>query len=751
MRLVFLTIVWMWAAAWSDTGFAQVPLSKPDTPLLTNGTVRAVAPLADGSVIIGGNFSHVNSVPRANLAKIKADGTLDPDWAPQTNDYVQALALDDFGNVFVGGNFTELNGQTSRGFFAKLSASGTGAPDPDWTLQVYGSVNTIVVDGNGDVMIGGIFSQVGTETRQRIAKLSGTGAGSVNATWNPSADGVVTVIALGPGGSVLVAGGFANIGGQARQKLAKVAGLGTGQADPTWNPGVDDRIEALVTDYSTGNVYVAGYFEQIGGASRTNVARLSGSGTGAADPTWIPNVGGYTSDLRIGPDGMIYVVGDFVVVNTSFVGGIARMSPTTGATDHDWRPLGADSSALTIRFAPNGDAMIGGAFTTIEDVEAAGYVRIDADAGAAVVAAASTDAPGFVQAVLHQADGGLVVGGSFWKAGSVQRNNLVRFLPNGALDLNWNPSVEGGDFTGVYAVEEDAAGRVYIGGSYETIGGAPRSGLARYTFAGGVGTLDPNWNPQPVGTVVSLAFAADGSVYAGGTFSEIGGQTRGNIAKLSGTGNGSAVIGWDGSANASVFALALAPSGEVYAGGAFTNIGGAILHHLARLSGTTGAANTTWDPEADDWVFDIVVGAADSVYVAGYFTEIKNETRNHLARIFAAGSGIPYASFNPSADDAVRALALDGQGNIYVGGDFDNIGGASRRRIAKLSDTTGAADPQWNPSILGGVNNRRVIDLVISPDRLDVGGTFVAIGGRPRVCVASFSTEPGFLFSDSFE
>lgn len=749
MRNIILTTAWLWVAVWSVAGYAQVPLSKPDTPLLTNGSVNAVAPLADGSVIIGGSFSHVNNVPRANLAKIKADGTLDPNWAPQTDDYVQALALDDFGNVFVGGNFKEVNGQTSRAFFAKLSASGTGALDPDWTLQVYGSVNTIVVDGNGDVMIGGIFSQVGTETRLRIAKLTGTGAGSVNATWNPSADGVVTVIALGPGGSVLVAGGFANIGGQPRQKLAMVSGLGAGQANLTWNPGVDDRIEALVTDYSTGNVYVAGYFEMIGGLPRKNVARLSGS-TGVPD-SWIPNVGGYTSDLRIGPDGMIYVVGDFVVVNTSFVGGIARLSPTTGATDHDWRPLGADSSVLAISFAPNGDAVIGGAFSTIKNVEAAGYVRIDSDAGAAVVGTASTDAPGYVQAVLHQADGGLVVGGSFWKAGSVRRNNLARFLPNGALDLNWNPSVEGGDFAAVYTVEEDAAGRVYIGGEYETIGGTPRSGLARYTWAGGVGTLDPNWNPQPVGTVAALAFAADGSVYAGGTFSEIGGQTRGNIAKLSGTGNGSAVIGWDGSANDSVFALALAASGDVYAGGAFTNIGGAILHYLARLSGTTGVANTTWDPESDDWVFDIAVGAADSVYVAGYFNEIKNETRNHIARIFAAGTGILYASFNPSADDPVRAIALDGQGNIYVGGDFDNIGGASRKRIAKLSDTTGQADPQWNPSIQGGTNNRRVFDLATSPDRLDVGGTFVGTGGRPRVCVASFSTEPGFLFSDSFE
>ncbi len=747
MRRVILTIAWIWAATWTVAGLAQVPLSKPNLPLLTNGTVRAVVALADGSVIIGGDFSQVNSVPRANLAKLASNGTLDPNWAPQTNDEVFAMARDDFGNVIVGGNFTEVNGQ-SRFFLVKLSGSGTGALDPTWDPKVYGTVNTVMVDGNGDVTIGGHFVQVGTESRARIARLSGVGAGAVDPTWNPSADGVVAVVALGPGGSVLVAGGFNNIGGLARSKLAKVSGIGTGAADPTWNPGVDDRIEALATDGS-GNVYAAGYFSMIGGQSRSNVARLAGGGTGAADPTWIPSVGGYTSDLQIGPDGMIYVVGDFIVVSNLLVGGMARLSPTTAAADPNWRPLGADSSVLAVRFANNGDALIGGAFRSIKGQDAAGFVRIDTDAE--VVATASTDRPGQAQAVLRQADGGLVVGGRFSKVGSVERNHLARFLPNGSLDLNWNPSVEGGDFTFVYALAEDTSHRVYIGGDYGTIGGVSRSGLARYTWAGGTGTLDPNWNPQPDGAVLALTSAADGSIYVGGAFSQIGGQARANIAKLAGVGNGSAVVGWNGSADERVFALALAPSGDVYAGGAFTNIGGGPLDYLARLSGTTGAADPIWAPQPDDWVFDIVVGAADSVYAAGFFNNIGVTTRNHLVRIFAAGTGIPYASWNPAADGTVRALALDSQDNMYVGGDFDNVGGAGRRGIAKLSAiNTGQADPQWNPSILGGTTSR-VYDLETSPDRLDVVGNFATTGGRTRFSVASFSTQEGFLFSDSFE
>ena len=68
------------------------------------------------------------------------------------------------------------------------------------------------------------------------------------------------------------------------------------------------------------------------------------------------------------------------------------------------------------------------------------------------------------------------------------------------------------------------------------------------------------------------ALAVSGStVYAGGTFSSIGGQSRNRIAALdASTGDATA---WDPNASNAVFALAVSGS-TVYAGGDFTTIGG---------------------------------------------------------------------------------------------------------------------------------------------------------------------------------
>ena len=77
------------------------------------------------------------------------------------------------------------------------------------------------------------------------------------------------------------------IGGQNRNRIAKLSSTGTGAADPTWNPGANNSVHALAV--SGGDVYAGGDFTSIGGQSRNRIAKLSSTGTGAADPSWNPD------------------------------------------------------------------------------------------------------------------------------------------------------------------------------------------------------------------------------------------------------------------------------------------------------------------------------------------------------------------------------------------------------------------------------------------------------------------------------
>src|SRR4029077_12097947 len=103
-------------------------------------------------------------------------------------------------------------------------------------------------------------------------------------------------------------------------------------------------------------------------------------------------------------------------------------------------------------------------------------------------------------------------------------------------------------------------------------------------------------------------------------------------------------------------------------------------------------------PRPEVWVANGAIRAIAEtngvIYLGGDFTELTNGTsvkaRNHIAAIWAA-NGIP-TPWNPNADGVVNALEISPLGDVvYAGGDFTNIGGQSRNRIAALNRATGLA------------------------------------------------------------
>ncbi|MEO7326622.1 MAG: Ig-like domain-containing protein [Dokdonella sp.] len=715
------------AAIHSGAAGAQtpVPLPQPNVPLYLNGFVYAFAKQSDGSLVIGGTFSSVNGVKRSNVARLLPDGTLDTNWDPSANDTVLALAVGSDGAVYAGGQFSSIGGQ-ARSFIAKLAGSGVGAADANWNAAANGTVTALAVEASGSVYAGGEFTVIGGLGRSYIAKLAGNLTGAANATWNASADAAVTTLAVDASGFLYAGGAFTQIGGVARAFIAKLSGSGTGAADATWNPSANANVEVVALDAS-GHIYAGGTFTLIGGQSRNHLAKLASSGAGAADAQWNPGPDGAVTTLALDTGGAIYAGGAFINVAGQRRLFVARLT-STGAVDLAW-DAAVNGFVHALALTGSGGLYVGGEFTRVANNVRLGLATLASDSNATAM---TTDAekPGEAFAVIEQPGGGTIVGGNFEKGGQLVRSNILRLDPDGSLDANWNPSAKGY----VLAMASGANDEVYVGGYFGAIGTTPRNGLAKLSGSGN-GNVDPDWAPSANEIVRALAVDADGAVFAGGRFTSIDGQARNYIAKLSGTGSGGVDAQWNPSADGLIEALALDSDGAVYAGGEFAHIGGQARSKIAKVANTgTGLVDPVWDPSADDFISALAVGSDDAVYAGGAFATIGGEARHHLAKLTRSGAGSVDPIWDPSPNGIIQALALSEAGALYTGGSFSLVGGQMRSNIAKLDSAgSGAADTNWNPE----ADNSVLALRIYGNGAVYVGGQFGTIGGSARSGLAA--------------
>lgn len=710
--------------------------ANPDLQLLAAGEVDAVLRLSDGSVVIGGKFTSVNGTTRKNIAKIKADGTLDAVWDPAANGQVRALARDAQDNIYVGGFFSDygaaqvsIGGQV-RNYLAKLSPTGTGAADATWNPAPSSTVFALAYDGIDAVFVGGGFTSIGGQPIVRLAKVSATSA-TVEVGWNPAPGNSSINALVFDGGSVYAAGGFTAIGGQPFKGLAKLAATGAGLADAAWNPAPDQPVSALAAD-GLGNLYVGGYFNAIGGQTRTYLARLAAAGNGAADATWNPAPNSVVTALCAdATNNAVFAGGYFTSIGGQSRKSLARLSSSgAGNADGAWD---APADGLVLALANGGGKVYaGGSFAHVATQLRMGYAAIASSASATLAAAADVGNPGSIQALLRQSNGGIIAAGAFVKVNGQAHGNLLRLQSDGTLDHSFHPQVD----VLVNSLAQDAGGNIFVGGVFSQVDGLPRKGLAKLSAAGSV---DANWNPQLTATpfngyALALATDAAGNVYVGGSFTQAGGLARSNLAKIPGSGNGAADASWNPGPDNSVYTLATDTSGNVFVGGSFSNIGGGAHHHIAKLSASgTGAADPAWTIYGT-YTQALLVGNG-WLYVGG---------SSYLKRIKIATGSID-AGWDPDPDSSVNALALDGAGNLYAGGDFDALGSVYREGIARIL-ADGSVDPNWNAQV---VDNTTKALLVDAGGSVLAGGYFKTIAGGSRTALARLVGDA--IFANGFE
>ena len=402
----------------------------------------------------------------------------------------------------------------------------------------------------------------------------------------------------------------------------------------------------------------------------------------------------------------------------------------------------------------------------------------------------------------------------------------------------------------VYAMAANNASHIlYVGGQFAHVynsnaGTVAAAGIAQWTaqFPSSSPYTQGTWAALPGGggvsgssaTVYAVAFDATNQIlYLGGDFTNAGGVAVNSLAQYNvsthvwasvgsgvsgGTGFGFSLYAEDNNNGGGpyngggypVMALALDASGNLYVGGNFSTVGGAVTasniaefvpagshngtgtwYHLGASNAAQGVSGTQWDPptgntfKADATVYAINIDGSNNVWVGGQFTTARGGlTVNNIAEWIPTGAGTgtwyamtsgggtgitgyydggvsnglegPYLMY--SECPAVLALASSGS-TIYAGGQFSKAGGTNVYYNLSQWTVSGAGTGSW--SYVGadathqGVQNGaldggEITALLVYNNNLYIGGEFEDGDGKAQPSASTYEFNAICYWNGSF-
>lgn len=306
---------------------------------------------------------------------------------------------------------------------------------------------------------------------------------------------------------------------------------------------------------------------------------------------------------------------------------------------------------------------------------------------------------------------------------NVTANGVLKRSPGGTWSALSTGLSGGASPTGrTFARHTD--GTIYIGGNFTDAGGSGADYAAKYnpiadSFS--VVKAATTFNDQ----VYAICVGPDGSVYFGGAFTNADGIANADgIVKYNPVANTFSALGTGVAAGGTVEALAIDALGNLYAGGTFTGMGGvANTSRIAKWDGANWTALGTGGLDSD--VRQILVQGT-KIWAVGGFTQMGGVANTaHVAYYDTAWHSIG----GTGADAIVTSAVLGPDYYVYFGGGFDTIGGITAQKIARWNgvsiQTVGSA------SAFTAGAGPQINRMAFAPNGLlYIGGAqFVTVGG----------------------
>lgn len=741
-----------------------------------NGFVAAAAPAPDGKWVVAGPFSGINEHSSVKLARFHQNGAVDTSFTSPlqaiNGDDIRALAVQPDNRVLAGGLFTEFAGRPLK-FLARVTAEGLIDPSfrfrPEPGDQI---VSQIAPLPNGGMIIAGsqVQNGIGAGYYRRLAA-----DGSADLAMKQSVTGFATSMLPLPDGKLLLGG--ANFRVAPNTDRFRVVRINPdGSWDATWNYGLTGSsggsgVSLLALD-ADGKVLVG-----IPGFSSGPIPLERVLSDGTLDSSFHPaevGSGWSVADVAFQPDGKM-----LVALNSFNSGGKLVRILADGSVDPEFNSTSIPGAGLRhIALLPDGTAMIFGSFTTWSGARLNGIARIVAHAAPAKVFSVSRSSEADELWEGSPQTFSVVAGGTpdpsyeWTQNGSPLRepNTLGESLVLDAVRPEqagiYNVAVKnatGSDRATGFPLVVKSGPPEFVGELLQNQAARP-GGTAAFVGDAGGGPLplyqwfkDGAALPGQTGSTLTLSNLPPGidkSVFTLQVQNNHGSITSAPLHIVL-TEDGSTILGfaldrritatfnppptscalspnapWPSLYGAS--AIAVQDDGKILVGGPFGQ-NAWVGAHLQRLlpdgtqDRTFNLAGGADSSGLDGEVASIQVGADKRIWIGGRFTKVNGLSRNGLARLSGDGSVDvafnPLLAFNGRPGGIVTAMLRQPDGKIVIGGLFEKINEAAHPYVARFN-ADGSVDETFKGLLRFDVNTSVAALALQSDGKLLVGGNF---------------------------
>jgi uncharacterized delta-60 repeat protein len=511
--------------------------------------------------------------------------------------------------------------------FSSLATAQSGPVDPTFapTFSVVGGVRQTVVQPDGKILVVGSFSDFnnGIGVAQLIRINSD---GSLDTSFQALLNRRIWSVAPLPNGKILFASDEFDLA------FPKVGRLNAdGSLDSTFTADqsrIGFAYSLLVQP--DGKILVAGTRSSYSSDERS-LNRLNADGsldTGFNPPP--PVASAFINSMTL--SGSRIILSNLKFDQNQTTSQVIALNPD-GSMDSTFTPIDVYA---TVTAQPDGKILIGGSFTTINSVSRKGIARLNADGSVD-----QTFNPGIgidfgsINVIFMLPDGKLLIGGQFINYNGTARRNIARINSDGSLDEGFNPT--GGTNNYIESFSRLSDGRLMVGGSFSTYGGASVTGLVRTTENG---NLDTGFsiNLRTQGLVTNLAVQPDDKIIVAGYFNRSNNVNQINITRLNPDGTADPSFFQNASVTGYVDAITIQSDGKILIAGGFVLVNDIPRRTIARLN-ADGTLDTTFIPASVDNFVSVVAPQADGkIVIGGQFNTVGGQPRPSLARLNADGT-----------------------------------------------------------------------------------------------------------------